>query len=112
MAEAFGEECAVDLDVLVREEPNGDLRLVAVESASLEAAALVGQPHDGPGFRLRLADIAAIDPKVSQTKALDTARADDHGTFCHPPHLVERTGRPIRYNGSGAQADQSREPNE
>ncbi len=89
LLKALGEKCAVDRHVLARQQPDRDLRFVAIESAPVEAPALVGQPHHGARLGLRGANVAAINPQVPEPESLDTSRADDHRSFCQVSCLRE-----------------------
>ena len=82
-AQALREKGAVDRNVLARQQPDGDLRLIAVKRTSVESAALVGEPHNRSGLGVCRADVAAIDPQVPRAQPFHTARADDDRSFFH-----------------------------
>src|SRR5271156_1625038 len=70
LAQAGAKESSIDFDIFVSNQADGNLRLVAIESASEESAALVHHAYDRTGFGIGHADIALIDPRVARSKTL------------------------------------------
>ncbi len=98
------EKCAVDGHVFASEQADRDLGFVAVERAPVEAAALVGDAHDGARLGLRRAHVAAVHPQMAGAQPFDAARADDYGGFCHDSRLLKNEPAMVRYNDSGVHA--------
>ncbi len=88
------EKLPIHRHVLAREQTKRDLRLVAIERASLKASTLIGEPHHRSRFAIARAHVAAIDPEMTCADAFNAARADHRfafgAHFCHELHCCHK----------------------
>jgi hypothetical protein len=72
--------CAnVRLRVASGEHAKGDLRLTAVKRTAERTTASIPDRDDVAGIGADVDEIAAVDPRVTASKAILTARGDDNG---------------------------------
>ena len=81
LVEPRAPEPAINGNVALRQNPQRDLRAIAVKSASEKTAVRPNDAHHSAGIGLTIGDIGAVHPEMAVSDSFFAAWSDGDGVF-------------------------------